>query len=72
MDLLSYEDQIYLLYYWLRTNIPAIAAVSSRAALRSLVSQELAVEYEVSDSQVIDEVVALFVEQSPWDQLPKD
>lgn len=72
MDLLSYEDQIYLLYYWLRMNIPATATVSSRAALRAIVSEQLAMEYDIGDAPVIDEVVHLFREQAPWDQLPTE
>ncbi len=70
MGLLSYEDQVYLLYYWLRTNIPATAQVASVAKLRRLVTQQLNAEYNVADTEAINDIVALFREQAPWDRLP--
>ena len=70
MSLLSYEEQIYLLHYWLRTNIPATAQVGSIAALTTLIAEELEKEYAIHDSQAIDDLIACFQEMSPWDTWP--
>lgn len=70
MELLSYEDQIYLLYFWLRTNIAGIDQVASVRDLKMVITNQLLVEWNMDDADAIQEILDLFCEQVPWDQLP--
>ena len=71
MELLSYEDQIYLLYFWLRTNIAGIDQVASVRDLKMVITNQLLVEWNMDDADAIQEILDLFCEQTPWDQLPE-
>lgn len=70
MTLLSYEDQCYLLYFGLRTHLIGIDHVASIQALRSTMTEQLAVEFQVTDAEAIPTICDLFREQDPWDHLP--
>lgn len=69
-QLLSYDEQIYLLYYWMRTDLTRLARVKSRVELEQEVTQALKDEWDITDAPVQKDIVRLFCEQSPWDGLP--
>jgi hypothetical protein len=56
MMLISYEEQVYLLYYWLRTNLINFKPTKENIA------DQLQVEFDVDDAKVVDEIFELFKE----------
>lgn len=62
-NLLPYEEQIYLLYYYLRSNFIDISkAVKNQdsSALRGAIERNLKSEYGISDENVVNEIFELF------------
>lgn len=69
LSLLTHEDQIYLLGFYLRTNIIDIGEEMSKEkpdypTLFKLIMDELHTEYGIIDSKVTDEILEMWeVEQ---------
>lgn len=53
MNVISYHEQVYLLYYWLRNNIKF-------EPTKSNIKEQLLIEFNVDDENVINEIYELF------------
>lgn len=61
--LVKYDDQIYLLHYFLRNNFEDIIEAyndEDRDKLKELVTEHLKDEFEVTDEKAISQIIDLF------------
>ena len=56
MFLLEYHDQVYLLYYWMRTNLINFQPTKENIA------DQLEVEFNIDDANTVEEIFQLFQE----------
>lgn len=64
--MLKHEDQIYLMYYYLRHNFRAIQKAfygGQFDILRDLIADHLGSEFEITDKAVVDDILEIFTEE---------
>lgn len=70
MPLLSYEDQIYLMGYWIRTNVTEMDQIEdyrvSAKRVLEIVKDNLEAEFSVADEKVIAEVAQGFFDYEEY------